>query len=97
MLFKFWIFSKEIIFTCYLSNWRSYYAGTDLRNGSGTDLQQTFKREQCLTRLIGLSNEGCLEGGYPRINLQHMVVFLPMMKSGKGRKAITAQHKEALV
>lgn len=97
MLFKFWIFSKENIFTCYLCNWRSYHAGTDLRNGSGTDLQQIFKKELCLTGLIGLSNEGCSEGGYPRINLQHMVVFLPVMKNGEGRKATTIQHKEALV
>ena len=89
MLFKFWIFNKKNIFTCYLCNWRSYHAGTDL--------QQIFKKKLCLTGLIGLSNEGGLEGSCPRRNLQHMVVFLPVMKNGKGRKATNPQHREALV
>ena len=71
-----------------------------LRNGSGTDLLQIFKKEPCLIGLIGLLNEVCLEGCYPRITLRHMVVFLLVMKSrgGRGRKATTtAQGKEAPV
>lgn len=58
-----------------------------LRNGSGTDLLQIFKKEPYLIGLIGLLNEACLEGCYPRVTLQHMVVFLPVTKSrgGEGR------------
>lgn len=58
-----------------------------LRNGSGTDLLQIFKKEPYLIGLIGLLNEVCLEGCYPGVTLQHMVVFLPVTKSrgGEGR------------